>query len=235
MKPRLCEDRGEPGRARAKGRARVNQRIATALASLAALALAASLPVGRVAAQGWWNPWGGGPPVPREPMRQQPVPPPAQPPPAYSPPPPPGGQSYGGSQSYGGRSPICAQLEQRLVSESRNSQASEMLPRIENDMRLLERTIRSTEQQLDRSNCYEYEFLVFGKSLRRDPACRNLASQVDASKRRLAELDAQRQQILQTGGRSLRDDIVRELARNSCGAQYQQEAARSSGPFSSLW
>ncbi len=136
----------------------------------------------------------------------------------------------------GNRPPICTQLEQRLFAESRNSSARDLLPRIENDMRQAERAVREAQDRLDRGNCYEYEFLFLGKSLRRTPACQGHAQQVDQNKRRLAELDGQRQQIIQSGGRSLQDDLVRELARNNCGAQYQQQAARQQGgPFSSLW
>ena len=139
-------------------------------------------------------------------------------------------------QASGQRPSICYQLEQRLVVESRSSSARDALPRIEAEMAQTDRALRAAQAQLDRGNCYEYEFLVFGKSLRRTPECRNAASQVDGLRRRMAELDAQRQQIQQTGGRSLQDDIVRELARNNCGPRWQQEAARSSGgPFSSLW
>ena len=102
-------------------------------------------------------------------------------------------------------------------------------------MRNAERASRTAQAQLERSNCYEYEFLVFGKQLRRTPACINQSQQLEASRRRLSELDQQRQQIVQSGGRSLQDDIIRELARNNCGPAYQQQAARNSNPFSSLW
>ena len=123
----------------------------------------------------------------------------------------------------------------RLVVEGRTNQSMNVLPRIENDMRQAERNLRAAQEQLERSNCFEYEFLFLGKSLRNTPACRANAGNVEAAKRRLGELEIQRQQIQQSGGRSLRDDLVRELARNNCGAQYQQEASRNSGPFSSLW
>jgi hypothetical protein len=192
--------------------------------------LAASVPV---LAQGWggWIPWGGDQrPALREPARPQ-APPPATPPqnapPQYSPP-------NAAAPPAGSRPPICVQLEQRLYAESRNN-PRDQLPRIEGDMRTAERAVRSSQEQLERSNCYEFEFLMFGKSLRRTPACQGQAQQLDANKRRLSELDQQRQQIIQSGGRSLQDDIVRELASNNCGANYQQQAARNSGPFSSLW
>jgi hypothetical protein len=39
-----------------------------------------------------------------------------------------------------------------------------------------------------------------------------------------------------SAGRSYQDDIIRELARNNCGATYAQEARRrDAGPLSSIW
>ncbi len=206
---------------------------------IAGLLVAASAFASPASAQ-FWPPWGSNdrPPVPREPVRPQP-PPQAAPPPAYSPQPgasqPNSNPNFGTSAASGGRPPICYQLEQRLVSESRSTTAADALPRIENEMRQTERAMRSAQEQLDRSNCYEYEFLMFGKSLKPTPQCRNGAAQVDNLRRKVAELDAQRQSIVQSGGRSLQDDIVRELARNNCGPRWQQEASRNSNPFSSLW
>lgn len=105
-------------------------------------------------------------------------------------------------------------------------------------MRQLERTVRASESQLERADCYDY--FLFSKSLRRTRRCVDMSNQVDGGRRRLAELDAQRRQIQGMGSRdrSYQDDLIRELARNRCGPQYQQEAARregSSNPFSSLW
>jgi hypothetical protein len=183
---------------------------------------------------GWgWIPWGDQrPPPQREPPRQPaPQPPPS---PGFSPAPPFPQASPG--QSFANRPPICVQLEQRLHAESRNSSVREALPRIENDMRTAERAMRTAQEQLERSNCYEYEFLMFGKQLRRTPACQSQAQQVETNRRRLADLDVQRQQIVQSGGRSLQDDLVRELARNNCGPAYAQQAARlNTGPWSGLW
>ena len=60
-----------------------------------------------------------------------------------------------------------------------------------------------------------------------------------SSRRRLAELDQQRRQIMGTGERSsFQNDIIRELARNGCGQQYAQEARKrdaSQNPFSLLF
>lgn len=191
--------------------------LAMAVLLCAAMASAPAL------AQGWW-PWANNnpPPTPREPVYKQP--PPAAPSPAPTAP----GQAFNPN-----RPPICLQLEQRLALEAnRGSQIRDQLPRIEGEMRQADRASQAAQSQLDRADCYEY--FLFAKSLKRSRACLDLASQADTAKRKVGELEAQRQQILQAGGRSLRDDIVAELARNNCGPGYQQQA-RSSGPFSSLW
>lgn len=191
--------------------------------SLAALSLVVvSLPA---TGQSWW-PFGqteSRPPVPREPVYR----PPAQPGPGPVP-------QAGPSAGYGQKSSICVQLEQRLVAEGqRGSQGQQLLPKLEADIRQLERQIQSGGAQLDRNDCFE--FWLFSKSLKRTRQCVDLNNQVEDAKRRLADASAQRQQILGSQGRSHQDEIVRELARNNCGAAYQQEAAKRSNPFSSIW
>jgi hypothetical protein len=194
-------------------------------AIVAALVLAGSVPA---LGQGWSWPWGSpSPPVPREPVYRGPPPqdlPPGQPPP---------GQSY--DQPYtSSRSPLCLQLEQRLAQDAtRGGQAREALPRIEAEIRQLERTYQTGEDQLQRRECYDY--FLFARTLRRTRVCVDLAGQVESAKRRLSDLEQQRQQILGTGTRSYREDIVRELANNNCGAAYQQEARKSFNPFASIW
>ncbi|MFM9942418.1 MAG: DUF2865 domain-containing protein [Hyphomicrobiaceae bacterium] len=186
------------------------------------------------AAQGGWWPWAGQqepgprpPPVPREPVwRGQPGQPggPGGPPPAPIPP----------AQADSQRGGICLQLEQRLVLETqRGSQSRDQLPKIEADLRLAERAFRSTEAQLERSDCYEQWFL--SRTLRKTRQCIDLSAQAEAARRRMSELDAQRQQMMGTRERSFQDDIIRELARNNCGQRYEQEARKSQRPFSSLW
>jgi hypothetical protein len=190
---------------------------------LAVLSLAAAAPA---LAQGWpWN-WGGGwgsqPPAPREPVFRGP---PQPPPPGQQP------QPYGTAQ--GARSGICLQLEQRLAQEAnRGAQTRELLPKLEQDIRLADRQFQMGQAQLERTGCYEY--FLFSKTLRRTRQCVDLNSQVEAASRRLQELEAQRQQLVSSGGRSYQEDIIRELARNNCGATYQQQA-RQYNPFSSIW
>ncbi len=215
--------------------------------ALAAAALAFIVVPEVASAQSWW-PFGGGdeepdrPPVPREPVYRQPdavpaPPPQQQPPPPMAPaapgappaparpgtPPPP---SSAGNTNWSQKNPICYQLEQRLVQEGqKNGQSRAELPHIEDQIRQLERTVDNGESQLDRG-CYDY--FLFTKSLRNSPKCKDLSRQVDDSKRRLADLDARRQDILGSSGHSYQDDIIRELARNNCGANYVDMARRRS-------
>lgn len=122
-----------------------------------------------------------------------------------------------------------------MTERQRGSLPRDMLPKLEAEMRQLDRSLEGGQAQLERADCFDY--FLFSKTLRRTRQCVDAAGQLDASKRRLAELDAQRQQILGTRERSFEDDIIRDLARNGCGAIYNQEAQRrgGSGPFSSLW
>lgn len=193
---------------------------ATALRALAlggGLAIAAAAPA---VAQNWW-PFGGNdeprrPPVPREPVyRPDPE---SAPPPAAQPP---------AATNWATKNPICLQLEQRLVQESqKGSSTRDLLPKVEAEIRELDRAYNVGASKLDR-NCYE--FFLFTKTLRSSGQCRDLFREVEGSKRRLAELEAQRQDIMATGGRSYQDDIIRELARNNCGANYADQARRRDG------
>ncbi len=184
-----------------------------ALAVGLALAAAAAPAI----AQGWW-PFGGDdeprrPPVPREPVYRPE--PPLAPPPAAQPP---------AAANWTTKNPVCLQLEQRLVQEGqKGSQTRDLLPRIEAEIRQVDQTYNLGASKLDR-NCYES--FLFTRTFRSTPQCKDLAREVENAKRRLAELEAQRQDIVSTGGRSYQDDIIRELARNNCGANYADQARR---------
>jgi hypothetical protein len=217
-----------------------SRRPTTRLAVLALLAAAAlALSVAEALAQGWgWWPWSQPEPrrIERDPIYRPPIGgqmPPGQPPPGQVQPPP------GPMPGYGQRmSNICLQLEQRLVAENQGSnQGRELLPKIESDMRNLERSHRTAQMQLNRGDCWD-QFL-FSRTLRRTARCIQLANEEASLRQRLADLEAQRRQIMGTGDRrSFQDDIIRELARNNCGPQYSQEARRrdaARNPFSSLW
>ncbi len=176
-------------------------------------------------AQGWW-PWGGPaeerpPPVPREPVYRDEAP--------IAPAP-------GGWGAPGGRNSICVELEQRLVQEGKHGNESrDMLPALEDQQRQIDQAYRAGKAELERMDCYDY--FLFSKTLRRTARCVDLAKEVEANKRQLADLEGQRQQLLASANRSYQDEIIRELARNRCGSTYEQQARRQEGsnPFSSLW
>lgn len=209
--------------------------IATAIAGLW---LGASAGQPAFSQSGWW-PWA----TQEEPVRPAPRPAPVPREPLYRDSAPQAPQGYAPSWrpqppvANGGRDNICLQLEQRLVAENqRGTQSRDMLPKIEAEIRQVDRAARQAQAQLDRNDCYET--FLFSRTLRRSRTCVDLANQVDSARRKIADLEAQRQQML--GGqrdRSYQDEIIRELARNNCGATYQQEARRrgDGNPFSSFW
>jgi len=206
---------------------------------LAAVAMLVLVAVPPLAAQGWSWPWESpkrAPPVPQEPVYRGPQPGQAGYPTQPGYPGQPGPQGYGQAPTPvvpGNRPPICLQLEQRLALEAnKGSLSRDVLPKLDADIRLLERDYQQGQTRLDRGDCYEY--FLFSKTLRRTRACVDMANQTDQIRQRLTDLNTQRQQIMGTGGRSYQDEIIRELARNNCGGSYQREASRSN-PFSSIW
>lgn len=191
-----------------------------AIASLLVCAVPAS-------AQGWQWPWNQpqGAPVPREPVYRSPAPAPA---PAPSPQPGPNPQWAPRTSS------VCQQLEQRLAVEiTRRGSPRDQLPKLDADIRNLERTVQSSSNQLERQDCFEY--FLFAKSLKRTRQCVDLNAQSETARRQLADLQTQRQQIASSDVRSYQDEIIRELARNNCGANYQQQAQQRPGGLASLW
>ena len=193
---------------------------------------AAGLAAAPANAQSWW-PFGGNDeaPRPREPVYRQPQPIPApipnQAPPPGTPPAP------GSAANWSTKNPICLQLEQRLIQEGqKGTQSRDQLPKLEAEIHQVDKTYNTGQSQLDKS-CYEY--FLFTKSFRSSPQCKELLKQVEVAKRRLAELEVQRQDIVGSAGRSHQDDIVRELARNNCGANYVDQARRRDGGGGGMW
>ncbi len=185
---------------------------AAGVGALAALAVAAAgVPA---VAQGWW-PFGGDEqpqqqrgPVPSESVYDDPA-------------------ASGGQAGLRGNS-VCLELEQRLVQEGqRGGDTRNLIPMVETERRQVEQAYRSQRQELDRADCYEY--FLFSKTLRKTRRCVDLANQVDASRRRIDDLGVQLQQLQGSSNRSYQDEIIRELARNNCGASYQQQARRQGG------
>lgn len=192
------------------GRFPFSRRAIAGLGTALILAMSAGAVSTGAMAQAWTWPWEA---------PQRPAPAPVYRPPAPVPAP--------GGATSGNRPPICLQLEQRLAQDAnRGSTSREAIPRLEQEIRQLERQIQPAAQRLE-ANCFEAFF--FSKQLRQTRECVALNQQVDQGRRRIAELDTQRQSLMSSSGRSYQDDIIRELARNNCGANYNQEAARRGG------
>ena len=205
--------------------ARRRVRIAVGVASLclAAGLTLTSMQIDVANAQGFSWPW--------ETEEQRPAPVPRDP--VYRDPAPAGDRWAPDAQPA--RSSICLRLEQRLVQESQGGNtARDQLPEIDRALRQARRELSRQERELDRADCYEW--FLFTKQLRNSRTCRRAVNQVDETKRHIAELEGRRRDIEASSGRSYQDEIIRELARNNCGATYQQEARRRDrGPFSGLW
>lgn len=195
-------------------------RTRAAFAALAALVLGGSVAVPALA-QSWW-PFGG------DDEAQRPRQGPAPSAPVY------GDPAAQGQPGLRGNS-ICLELEQRLVQEGqRGGDSRNLVPMVQNELRQAEEAYRSQKRELDRGDCYEY--FLFSKTLRRTRRCVDLANQADGTRRRIDDLEVQLRQLEGSSGRSYQDEIVRELARNNCGANYQQQARRQSGGgISGFW
>jgi hypothetical protein len=209
----------------------------------AVILAAAMLAAGPALAQGWW-PWSNSeperPPVPDEPVYRGPPPAPGEGPTLQPQPEPAPGAQMPPPQAappvnWSTKNPICLQLEQRLVQDGQRSTGMrDRLPAVEAEIQQAERAYEQSRSDLERYDCYEY--FIFSKTLRRTRRCVDLSQQGEDARRRLSELEAQRHQIASSGERSYRDDIVRELARNNCGTNYQQEARRyERDSESSIW
>lgn len=178
-----------------------------------------------VFAQSGWPSWPWSSPPPR---REPPPPPMPSGPPGYPQPGslrPPAGQRPA-ADGMTAKERFCYQLEQKLVqTTTQGSQTRDLLPKIEQEMRTIDRAYQQSRAQLERSDCFE--FFLFSKTLRRTRQCYDLNKQVEDQRQRLADLEAQRQTITGSrGSKSMQDEIIQELGRNGCGANYQQEAAR---------
>jgi hypothetical protein len=198
-------------------------RFLPAAAGVGALAVLAVTVAGVPAvAQGWW-PFGGD----EQPQQRQRAPVPSE-------------SIYGDPATADGQAglrgnSVCLELEQRLVQEGqRGGDTRNLIPMVENERRQVEQSYRSQRQELERADCYEY--FLFSKTLRKTRRCVDLANQVDASRRRIDDLGVQLQQLQGSSNRSYQDEIIRELARNNCGASYQQQARRQGGGgISGFW
>ena len=208
---------------------------------------ALGLSVADALAQGWgWWPWSQPEPrrIEREPIDRPPMGgqlPPGQPPPGQQPPgqvqPPPGPSA--GLRRPAHEQPLPAARAAAGGARRRAApRAASCCPRSRTTCARSSATTSTAQMQLNRADCWD-QFL-FSRTLRRTPALRRSSptrptapgSGWPTSRPSAARSWARGER------RSYQDDIIRELARNNCGPQYQQEARRrdaARNPFSSLW
>jgi len=189
-----------------------------------ALAIAApGLSSSRALAQSWL-PWTTREEPPRRPQRRRTLPnfgQPRQP-------------SFNNNKAYNGDRPsICLQLEQRLAVDARRfANAKETIQKLRRELNDARRKKRRAERDLDRRECYES--FLFTRSLRPSRTCHRLDRQARAAKRQEEDLALELRDFQSGGGRGRQDEIVRALARNNCGANYQREARRRD-PLTNFW
>ena len=145
------------------------------------------------------------------------------------------GQQWGQQPNYGAnRGSICLQLEQRLAQDAqRQASAGQTRAGLENELRAARGQLRSAERQLDQRQCYET--FLFTRSLRPTQSCRRLDQEFRQAQRRIEEVIAELNNLNPGQARDRQDEIIRALARNGCGPQYEQEARRRNQSFSNFW
>jgi hypothetical protein len=124
-------------------------------------------------------------------------------------------------------------LEQRLALDAqRQANSQGTIQQLRESLRAERSKQQRAERELRRRDCYET--FLFTRSLRPSRVCHQLDADSRKSERRVEELSLELRQF-QSGGTSERtDEIIRALARNNCGANYQREARRRD-PFTNFW
>lgn len=185
-------------------------------------------------AQGWQWPWETDKPrraPPPRPDTQRPTPRDYNNTYGNQPAPP---QGYGApSNGSEQRSAICLRLEQQLAMQANHgANAAQRIAELTKKIQDTRGQLRHAEIQLNRRDCYET--FLFSRTLKRDRTCIKMARSVDDLQRQLSNLEVAYRQAQSGSERSHQDEIIRELARNNCGAAYTQEARRRS-PMRNFW
>lgn len=118
----------------------------------------------------------------------------------------------------------CLKLEGQLAKTYQKDQGVGVnRAKLKLNIRNVERTYHRLNYDADRRNCYS-QFL-FSKELRRTPRCIRIHKKIIRAKRQLRTLNRQLENLLHRGSnkQEIRSDLIRALARNKCGRQYERE------------
>lgn len=131
------------------------------------------------------------------------------------------------SQTLSSREDYCRQLEQELASDwMAGSRSRQNLPKIEDEIRKQDRIFNREQARAQRSDCYESLF-IFGRKLKRTRKCLTIHRKIEDSRRRLTQLQEEKDAITRArGGNRRQDSLIDALARAGCGQYYQREASR---------
>lgn len=143
------------------------------------------------------------------------------------------------AQRFDSRQQRCQELERQLVSDWQLSNNPNATARIDQQLAEFDRNYRRAQAEADRRDCYE-DMFIFGRSLRRTPACVQLDGEIESARRNIANLRQQREAITSSAARrGRRDDLVTELAKAGCGEnyaqEYEQQRRKRSSSFFSFW
>ena len=126
----------------------------------------------------------------------------------------------------------CLKLEAELAKQYYETDTTqEDRNKLKMDLRNVERTYHRLSNQAERKGCYSY--FIFSKELRRTPRCIRIDKKIRSTKRALAKLNARMNRAARSRDNksSRNEQIIRRLARNKCGAQYEREANRRSNSW----
>lgn len=123
----------------------------------------------------------------------------------------------------------CLKLESELarIIQGRGTKGIDR-SKIASQARKMEGVFARLNNEAERRNCYSY--FLFSKELRRTPRCLRIDKKIRNAKRELGRLNDQlhNSERQNSGNRARQDQLIRSLASNKCGAQYQREARKNS-------
>lgn len=125
----------------------------------------------------------------------------------------------------------CQALEQQLARNWLNKASPKRnLSQINQEINKTNNELDLAEDKADEFDCYE-GFLFFRRDIRDTPRCVRLKRRIEVAKERLNELHEERSNLAGRTGTSRQDELISQLARYGCGADYVREDEKRSGGF----
>lgn len=122
---------------------------------------------------------------------------------------------------------FCLNMEAKLAKLMHgNGTARIDRSKLKSEIRKIEQIYHRLNGEAERRNCYSY--FLFSKELRRTPRCVRIDRKIREAKNQLARLNDQlhRSANSREYDNERKNELIRALARNRCGVQYEREARR---------